>query len=68
MTMSTNPEHPRYGAADDLTPIDELVEQTPGAHPIRDVHELAAEGIFESDEEVDEFIAAVRQWRQSSVA
>lgn len=37
--------------------------------PVRSVEELTAPatGVFESDDEVDEFVAAVREWRQADL-
>jgi hypothetical protein len=48
--------------------LEELVRaKRPG--PVASVDELmaAGEGIFESDEEVDDFVVAVRQWRQADL-
>lgn len=33
--------------------------------PVRDVHDLAVEGFFESDEELDEFLHFYRDQRQA---
>jgi predicted RNase H-like HicB family nuclease len=41
----------------------EALLRAAGSKPVEDIHELAVEGFFESDDEVDEFLAAVRQWR-----
>lgn len=38
------------------------------AQPLTSVDELMEPGVFDSDEEVDEFITAVRQWRNASIA
>jgi hypothetical protein len=46
--------------------IDELLREK-HATPITDVHELAADGIFESDDEVEEFISFYRAQRQLRV-
>jgi hypothetical protein len=36
--------------------------------PIHSVEDLAAPDVFPSDDEVDEFVTAVRQWRESDLA
>jgi len=38
------------------------------ARPIESADELLIEGVFPSDEEVDEFNRAVREWRDASLA
>lgn len=35
--------------------------------PVRSVEELLAPGVFADDDEVDEFVAAVREWRQADL-
>lgn len=37
--------------------------------PVQSVEELTAPatGVFESDDEVDEFVATVREWRQADL-
>lgn len=37
--------------------------------PVRSVEELmaSAAGVFDSDDEVDEFVSAVREWRQADL-
>ena len=46
--------------------VDELLRQKQ-SKPIRDVRELAAEGVFESDDEEEEFISFYRAQRQLGV-
>lgn len=36
-----------------------------GVKPIESVHDLACEGFFESDEELDEFLTQLYIWRHS---
>ena len=38
------------------------------AKPVEAADEWQIEGVFDSDEEVDEFNAAVREWRNASLA
>jgi hypothetical protein len=64
---STSAEHPQHSQADDLTPLDELIRQTPGAHPIGSVDELRCDA-FRSDEELDEFLAFVTESRHADLA
>ena len=47
--------------------IEELI-RAKGARPIESADELYVPGVFSSDEEVDEFNEAVREWRNASVA
>jgi hypothetical protein len=39
--------------------------QRQGVRPIRSADDLAADGAFESDEELDEFLAALAEWRRA---
>jgi len=45
-------------------PVEELL-RSQGVRPVESVDELACPDLFESDEELDEFIAAVRAWRNA---
>jgi len=65
--MSTGAEYPRQAWADDLTPLDELIRQTPGAHPIGSIDELRSDA-FETDEELDEFLAFIAESRRADLA
>lgn len=47
--------------------IDSLLESK-GARPIESADELLIEGVFPSDDEVDAFNRAVREWRNTSMA
>jgi hypothetical protein len=67
VTTSTSAEHPQRGWADDLTPLDELIRQTPGAHPIGSVEELRCDA-FQTEEELDEFLAFVTESRHADLA
>jgi len=64
---STNAEHPQYRGGEDLVPLEELIRQTPGAHPIRSVDELRCDA-FETDEELDELLAFVAESRHAKLA
>lgn len=52
---------------DDLVPLTGLIRQTPGAHPITSIGELRSDA-FESDEELDEFLAFVTESRHTELA
>lgn len=47
--------------------MEELIRRTPGAHPIASVDELRCDA-FESDEELDEFLAFVTESRHADLA
>lgn len=65
--MSTSAEHPRQHDGKDLVPLEELIRRTPGAHPIVSVDELRCDA-FESDKELDEFLAFVSESRHADLA
>ncbi len=65
--MSTSAEHPRQPHGEDLVPLEELIRRTPGAHPIASVDELRCDA-FETDEELDEFLAFVTESRHADLA
>lgn len=48
-------------------PLTELIRQTPGAHPITSIEELRNDA-FDSDDELDEFLAFVIQSRHADLA
>jgi hypothetical protein len=50
-----------------LIPLEELVRRTPGAHPISSPDELRSDA-FETDEELDEFLAFVAAARHADLA
>ncbi len=59
-----NPERSTRRVADpEHLTLRELARQQ-GVRPIRSAEDLAAE-VFESDEELDEFLAAVAEWRRA---
>ena len=39
-----------------------------GVRPVCSADDLAADGAFESDEELDEFLAALAEWRRADTA
>lgn len=57
----------RHPAGDDLVPLEELVRQTPGAHPITSIDELRNDA-FDSDEELDDFLAFLTESRHADLA
>ena len=67
VATSSSAEFPRQAADDDLVPLEELIRQTPGAHPIASIDELRCDA-FETDEEIDEFLAFVTASRHADLA
>jgi hypothetical protein len=67
MSSSAEHEHPRPAVGEDLIPLEELVQRTPGAHPISSMDELRSDA-FETDEELDEFLAFVTESRHADLA
>jgi hypothetical protein len=67
MSSSAEHERPRPAGGEDLIPLEELVRRTPGAHPISSVDELRSDA-FDTDEELDEFLAFVTESRQPGAA
>jgi len=65
--VSTSAEQPRQADGDDLVPLEELIGRTAGAHPISSVDELRSDA-FETDEELDEFLAFVTESRHADLA
>jgi hypothetical protein len=64
---SSNAEHlPEPGTAEHV-PVEELLRRQ-GVRPIKSVDELACPDLFESDDELDEFIAFVRASRNAEMA
>jgi hypothetical protein len=64
---STSAEHPHRPAGGHLTPLAELIRQTPGAHVISSADELRSDA-FETDRELDDFLAFVAASRSSDLA
>jgi hypothetical protein len=65
--MSTRVEHQRSAGGEDLIPLEEQIRRTPGAHPISSVDELRSDA-FETDQELDEFLAFVTESRHADLA
>ena len=67
IATSTSAERPQQTHGEDLVPLEELIRQTPGAHPIGSMDELRCDA-FETDEELDEFLAFVTESRHADLA
>jgi hypothetical protein len=67
VTTSTSAEHPQPAQEADLTPLEELIRQTPGAHPVGSADELRSDA-FSTDEELDEFLAFASASRHADPA
>jgi hypothetical protein len=63
--VTSNPDHGVRDGARSRISLDELFRDV---RPIESVDELAAPGVFESDEELDEFLVAVRADRDADLA
>ena len=58
---------PHPGGHGDLVPLDQLIRDTPGAHRITSIGELR-NGAFDTDEELDAFLAFVTEARHADLA
>jgi len=58
---------PQSGGHGDLVPLDQLIRDTPGAHPITSIGELRS-GAFQTDEELDAFLPFVTETRHADLA
>jgi hypothetical protein len=47
--------------------LDELLREA-GSRPVENIHDLAVDGFFETDEELDEFLRFYHEQRQSNVS
>jgi hypothetical protein len=64
---SSNADHlPEWGSAEHV-PVEELLRRQ-GIRPIESVDELACPDLFESDEELDEFISFIHASRHTGLA
>jgi len=59
--------YPQRPEGDDLAPLDELIRQTPGGHPISSPDELRRV-VFETGEDLGAFLASVAGSRRADVA
>jgi hypothetical protein len=66
MTSNSAERLPEWGTAEHV-PADELVRRQ-GVRPIESVDELVYPGAFESDEELDEFLADLYASRHTGLA
>ena len=64
--MTTNPADGSPFARPSEPTLEEII-RAKRPEPLRSVEDLMASGVFESDEEVDEFIDFYRQQRQASI-
>jgi len=63
---ASSADHGACRQESDQIPVEELARRQ-GVRPVRSVEELARDGIFESDEELAEFLAEVRAMRHASL-
>ena len=67
VATSISAEHAHDRADEDPLPLEKLIRQTPGAHPIKSADELRCDA-FETDEELSEFLAFVSASRHADLA
>ena len=67
IATSTSAADPQQPGGEDLVPLEELIRQTPGAHSIESVDELRCDA-FDTDQELDEFLAFVTASRHADLA
>ncbi len=66
--MTSNPEYfPLQGEHHGLVPVDELARRK-GIEHIKTIAELACDGVFDTDEEVDEFLVFITEQRHANLA
>jgi hypothetical protein len=66
MTSNSAERPPEWGTAEHV-PVEELLRRQ-GIRPVESVDELACPDLFESDEELDEFISFVHASRHTGLA
>jgi hypothetical protein len=66
-TESVGPYRPRRRTHSARTSLDALARRK-GARPVESVHDLADLEVFETDEELDKFLAHVRAERDTNLA
>ena len=66
MTSNSTERPPEWGTAEHV-PVEELLRRQ-GIRPVESVDELACPDLFESDEELDEFISFVHASRHTGLA
>jgi hypothetical protein len=68
VVVTTNDaEHPDLPVDEDELSLDELARRQ-GVRPVRSVHDMARPHVFESDEELEEFLAHVAASRHADLA
>jgi hypothetical protein len=67
VTSSSAERVPEWRAAPGHVPAEELARRQ-GVRPIESVDELARPGLFESDDELDEFLADLYESRRAGMA
>lgn len=67
MTTSTPGFPERPGRQADSVPVEELARRK-GVHPVESVEDMAQEGVFESDEELEAFLEHVYAARHADLA
>ena len=67
VTTNDDAEHPHEPLDEDELSLDELARRQ-GVRPVHNVHDMARPHVFESDEELEEFLAHVAACRHADLA
>ncbi|MGH3778072.1 MAG: hypothetical protein ACRDRR_20450 [Pseudonocardiaceae bacterium] len=66
--MTSNPDHsPLQGEHPGLVSVEELARRK-GIEHIKTIEELACDGVFDTDQEVDDFLVFVAEQRHANLA
>ncbi|MGH3929349.1 MAG: hypothetical protein ACRDTF_05160 [Pseudonocardiaceae bacterium] len=66
--MTSSPDYsPVWGEHASLVSVDELARRK-GIEHIKTIEELACDGVFDTDDEVEEFLAFVTEQRHANLA
>jgi hypothetical protein len=65
--MTTGAEHTPHPGSAGSVPLDELARRK-GVRPVESVEDMAEDGVFESDEELEAFLAHVYATRHADLA
>lgn len=67
IVTTNDAEHPQEPLDEGELSLDELARRQ-GVRPVRNVHDMARPHVFESDEELEEFLAHVAASRHADLA
>ena len=67
VSVTSGAEHPEGPPRRGCVPVEELARRR-GVRPVASVDDMAQDGVFESDEELEEFLAQVYAARDQDLA